>query len=187
MPVGCALSSLRELPADIKLTTRLYPVDFTEVRQRLESDLTARYDFALHLGQAPGAARIRLEQIAVNVAGHPEQPADEYGSLEPNGPVAYRSDLPLGTWAAGLRSKGIPVEVSHHAGTFLCNATLYWSHFLIERMGLPTQPMFVHLPLDTSQTLASQQGWPAMPAALTSLAVQALLAEMAMCGEPRTA
>lgn len=175
----CVEQLTRHLPSHIKLTTRLYPVDFAEVRSLLESDLRAGYDVALHLGQAPGAARIQLEQLAVNVAGHPEQVAEDFDVLEPNGPQAYRSALPLARWAKLLRGEGIPTAVSYHAGTYLCNATLYWSHYFAEHLRLPTKSAFVHLPLDVSQAVDAMQAWPAMPAATSAAAVQQLLVELA--------
>src|SRR5262245_50824012 len=60
----------RELPLEPKVVTRRYPVDFEQTRSRLFEDLAAGYDFALHLGQAPGIGRIHLEAIGVNVGGH---------------------------------------------------------------------------------------------------------------------
>ncbi len=58
----------RELPSGVELVTRRYPVDFAEVKRRLESDLTPEIDFAIHLGQAPGSGVIQLEALGINVA-----------------------------------------------------------------------------------------------------------------------
>ena len=41
----------RNLPEQPQVTTRLYPVDFSEMKERLEADLSAKFDFALHVGQ----------------------------------------------------------------------------------------------------------------------------------------
>src|SRR6478752_5809640 len=81
----------RELPADVKVVTRRYPVDFAAARQRLSDDLSANFDFALHLGQAPGIARIHLEAVGINIGGHSSQTPDECQPLEANGPTAYLS------------------------------------------------------------------------------------------------
>ena len=138
------------------VTTRLYPVDFDELRRRLETDLAADFDVAIHLGQAPGATSLCLEAVGLNVGGDPGQPAESYRPLVGDGPVAYQSSLPLQDWVQELRLAGIPASLSFHAGTFLCNATLYLTHYLAETMKLKTQATFIHLPLATSQAVAER-------------------------------
>jgi pyroglutamyl-peptidase len=156
--------------------TRLYPVDFAEVRRRLEEDLAQGFDAALHLGQAPGSTCLRLEAIAVNVQGVPDQPVFESDVLEAKGPVAYRSNLPLADWSAALCREGLPCQVSHHAGVYLCNATLYWSRYLCELHGWKTRATFVHLPLETSQVVAiPEEAWASLPASVAASALKFLL------------
>src|SRR5687767_10900573 len=94
----------RELPERPKIVTRRYPVDFELTRQKLADDLTADFDYALHLGQAPGSARIHLEAVAINVAGHSQQSPDDFPPLVPDGPAAYRTNLPLADWAGRMRA-----------------------------------------------------------------------------------
>ena len=53
---------VKDLPKAPAITTRLYPVEFQEVRRRLREDLQSNYDVALHLGQAPGSARPRIRR-----------------------------------------------------------------------------------------------------------------------------
>ncbi len=113
------------------------------------------------------------------MGGEPGQPDEQLRPLDLEGPVAYRSALPLGQWATQLREAGIPAEVSYHAGTYLCNATLYWSHLCAERMGLRTRSAFVHLPLDLSQTVGLTRATPALPTALSAAAVRRILSELA--------
>ena len=62
--------------------------------------MVADYDYALHLGQAPGIGRIQLEAIGINVGGHHEQTSDQFQPLIAGGPPAYQSSLPLADWAA---------------------------------------------------------------------------------------
>ncbi|MEX0586730.1 MAG: pyroglutamyl-peptidase I, partial [Pirellulales bacterium] len=166
------------LPVSPKITTRLYPVQFGEVRDRLAADLAANYDFALHLGQAPGSSLIRLEQVAINVGGDVGQTPDRYFTLCDDGPMAYRAPLPLDVWRRKLREAGLPVEVSYHAGTYLCNATLYWSCHLGQQMGLKTRSAFVHLPLELSQVLHGSLDQPSLPASVTAEALRLMLSEL---------
>jgi pyroglutamyl-peptidase len=168
-----------QLPSEPQITTRLYPVNFMKVKERLAKDLEANYDFALHLGQAPGSTRIQLESHAINVGGSAMQSPDTYRTLVDDGPVAYRSPLPLGPWASMLRDARIPAEISYHAGTYLCNATLYFSCFLVEQMALKTKSAFIHLPLDVSQTAAQAQHMAALPASTSAEGLRLILAEMA--------
>jgi len=165
----------RSLPVRPMLTTRLYPVDYACVRQLLARDLADRYDAVLHLGQAPGSSGVRLESLGINVAGNSRQRPEEFPPLVKDGPAAYQSQLPLGRYAAALREAGIPAEVSHHAGTYLCNATLYLTHHLCRALDLPTRATFVHLPLDPTQVDASCPAVPSLPACTSAAAVRMIL------------
>jgi pyroglutamyl-peptidase len=166
----------RELPQRPRIVTRRYPVDFATLRERLEADLQANYDYALHLGQAPGSPRLRLEAIGLNFGAERGQLPR---LLAGDGPVAYHTRLPLDEWSAQLNAAGIPAAVSYHAGTFLCNAMLYMSCYLAERMALATQSAFIHLPLDVSQIVDSTSDHPALPAALAAAGLRLILGELA--------
>ena len=165
----------KTMQADPEITTRRYPVDFEALRARLEHDLSEDYDYALHLGQAPGAGLIHLEAIGLNVGGNLHEPRERHGLLVESGPVAYRSTLPLNDWALQLRGQGIPVAVSYHAGTYLCNATLYLTHYLAERQRLRTQATFLHLPLDTAQAAIESKEIASLPKSVSALAVAQLV------------
>jgi pyroglutamyl-peptidase len=167
------------LPDQPKVTTRLYPVDFVALREKLAADLSLNFDYALHLGQNPGSGRIVLEAVGINVGGPPDQMPDAYEPLVKEGPVAYRSPLPLAAWAAKLRRAGIPAQVSYSAGTYLCNATLYLSHYLAEQQGLKTRCALVHLPLETSQVVAVSGDAASFPRATLAGAIRLVLDELA--------
>lgn len=174
----CLLELTRERPAEPAITTRRYPVDFRAARERLAQDLKANYDYALHLGQSPRSATIRLEEIGLNLGDLGAAPAERLQPLVAGGPVAYRSELPLADWAAKLRTAGIPAQVSQHAGTYLCNAVLYWSHYYSQQFALRTRSAFLHLPLDISQTLAERDELPSLPVAISARAVRLILEEL---------
>ena len=174
----CLLELTRELPTQPAITTRLYPVDFQATKERLAQDLKANYDYAIHLGQAPRSAAIRLEEIGLNVGGSCKEPIERLHPLATDGPTAYRTNQPLADWALKLRQAGIPAQVSYHAGTYLCNATLYWSHYLSARLGLRTRSAFIHVPLDISQTLAEREERSSLPAVVSAAAVRLILNEL---------
>jgi pyroglutamyl-peptidase len=163
----------RDLPILPQITTRLLPVDFDVVKRRLAEELRADYDYLLHLGQAPGSARIQLEAIGLNIACEEGSGIDRF--LCDDGPIAFRSRLPLFEWAEKVGAAGIPAEVSFHAGTYLCNAALYLTHYYIEQMGLKTQAAFVHLPLDPTQIVDEKDGVPSLSASLSAKAIRVIL------------
>lgn len=171
----------RDLPKDLQVTTRLYPVDFARVRDRLTQDLAQNYDVAIHLGQAPGEAAIRLETVGLNVRG-PARDGHADGSFGPlvdDGPLAYASALPMVELAQRLRAAGIPACVSHHAGTYVCNATFYFAHYFAEKMALSTRIGFLHLPLETSQAATDGTNLPSLPASVAAAAIREMLAAVA--------
>ncbi len=147
------LEALKSQAWETAAEFRVYPVDFAAARRMLAEDLAARYSLAIHLGQSPYARGLQLEAVALNVGGPPDAPPEHYDVLEADGPVAYRTALPVDRLASGLRGAGIAAQVSYHAGTYLCNAVYYWSHYLAARLGLETMPLFVHLPLVPEQVL----------------------------------
>lgn len=168
----------KQLTPAANVTTRLYPVDFDSVAKLLRRDLEADYDFALHLGQAPGSASIKLEAIGLNVGGRSEQRPEEFRELVEAGPVAYRSSLPLADWSNVLRAEGIPTTVSYHAGSFLCNATLYLSQHFSDTMNLKTQSAFIHLPLAYSQTAKQGKELSAMPSIMAGQALELVVKQL---------
>jgi pyroglutamyl-peptidase len=170
----------RQLPPEPKVITRRYPVDFEIARARLIEDLAAGYDYALHLGQAPGLSRIHLESIGINIGGHSSQNPDQFQPLVPGGPPAYRTSLPLADWAANIRALGIPCQVSYHAGTYLCNALLYLTHHIVHEQRLKTLATFVHLPLAPQQVLGERQDWPTLQSSQCAEAIRYILSR---CGD----
>lgn len=168
----------RELPPEPRIVTRLYPVDFEQVRSRLESDLAGDYDYAIHLGQAPGIGRIHLEAVGINIGGHSSLLPDQFQPLVEEGPVAFRSSLPLSAWAAKLREAGIPAQVSYHAGTYLCNAVLYLTHYSIAQRGLRTKAGFIHLPLCPEQVLEDRHDYATLPTTTVAQGLRLILEQL---------
>ncbi len=169
----------KSLPEQPSVTSRLYPVNLAEMRKQLSDDLDGDFDYAVHLGQAPGSTRISLEAVGLNLVG-PDPPSIEPRvPLVADGPVAYQTPLPLDQWATKLRQAGIPCGVSYHAGTYLCNATLYLSQYLADHRPSKTQPIFIHLPLELSQVVEDGKDAPALPRTTMAAAVRMLLDELA--------
>ncbi len=155
---------MRWYDGDAEITTRRYPVDLSRMSENLRKDLQANFDYAIHLGQAPGSTHIRLESIGLNVRSN--------GSpLIAKAAEAYRSGLPLDHCHRVLIAAGIPSEVSHHAGTYLCNAALYLSQHYSQAYGLRTRSLFMHIPLAPAQAAADKGTPPSMSTPMASAAV----------------
>ncbi len=165
----------RNTPTHPRIVTRRYPVDFARTRPLLEKDLAADFDAVFLLGQAPGRTAIELESIALNVGIDAVQKGDEGSVLDAEGPLALASTLPLHTWAAELRAASIPTRVSYHAGTYLCNAALYWTLLTAQRRNLKTKATFVHLPLAASQVVNESPVPASMPSNMAAEAVRMML------------
>ena len=180
----CLAQLLPLLGPDMAATTRIYPVVFDAARPLLEADLRQGYDLAIHLGQVQNSARIRLEAVGLNVGVSPGSAEADAFRLDDTGPAAYQSSLPLAQWAERLRSENMPAYVSYHAGTYLCNATLYWAHHYIRQHGLSTQVCFVHVPLDISQVAGLPSDYMTLP---SELAARALLRLIEMWSTPSLA
>jgi pyroglutamyl-peptidase len=146
------------------VVTRRYPVDFQAASDRLRKDLLDRYDYTIHLGQIPGGPVIKLESTGLNIRTDGEPLVD-------GAPAAYRTSLPLREIRDELLAAAIPAEVSHYAGTYLCNALLYLSQHFAAQLHLPTRSMFIHLPLAPQQVALAGKSLPSCDIQMMSRAV----------------
>ncbi|MBI1899893.1 MAG: pyroglutamyl-peptidase I [Planctomycetia bacterium] len=170
------LEQLRsDLGAACDATFRVYPVHFALVRKRLAADLAIGFDVAVHLGQAGGRPEVCLEAFALNVGGEIGRPPETFRLIEPGGPDVYRTPLPLGRIARRVRAARLPVAVSYHAGTYLCNATYYWSQHLGRQLGLATRSLFVHLPFTPEQAAREKPACQGLSPTTTARAVRIVL------------
>lgn len=120
-------------------TAELLPVTVEageEVSRRWADDAL----LLVHFGVATKRREVCLERYAHNWW----QDLDEDRPMRlAEGPGALEVALPLDDWAAQLtHASGVRWRVSHDAGTFVCNATLYHS---LQALG-PERALFVHIP-----------------------------------------
>ena len=102
-------------------------------------------------GQAERDTGLSVERFALNLddAGTLDNDgvAASAGPIDPAGPVAYRSGLPVDEIVAALRAEGIPAAPSRDAGGYLCNHVFYVLMRLLEQERPQTRGGFVHVPL----------------------------------------
>ncbi len=101
--------------------------------------------------------------------------ANDHRPLVADGPLAYSSSILAGPISERIRLAGIPVGVSHHGGTYLCNAALYYALHQIASQELPCQAVFVHLPLDITQAAAYSAPIASLPSAVSAQALRIIL------------
>lgn len=169
----------RNLPERPKIVTRRYPVDFARIGERVHEDLIGEPDFAIHLGQAPGSSKIRIETLAINL-GADGNPSHAKGRpLASHGPDAIFSNVDVERVLAGLVESQIPCELSYHAGTYLCNALLYYSLLIAQERKLKTRSVFLHLPFTTQQAVCDSKSVPSLPVELMAEAVRIAIQSLA--------
>ncbi len=154
-----------EVLAGHRVVAAVLPTAFGAALERLDTLLQAhRPALVLACGLAGGRAAISFERVAINLddARIPDnagaRPVDR--AVVPGGPAAYFSTLPVKAMREALRAAGLPAEVSHSAGTFVCNHVFYG---LMHRLAQPAlagvRGGFVHLPW------LPGQGEPSLPLA----------------------
>jgi pyroglutamyl-peptidase len=109
------------------------------------------------LGLAMGAPAPRVETVAINAAhfgvADNDGDAPSGGEAFADGPAARRATWDGPAVVAAIEAEGIPARLSFHAGTHLCNASLFTCLGLLERRAPAVPCGFLHLPLLPEQVL----------------------------------
>lgn len=144
---------------DISLTKVILPVTYDI--SKLE-DLMAHYpnfDLILHLGEAQNRKKVSLEAIAINKQGASIQ--DNRGITKQDeiifqdGPVGYETTIPLKKIISQISNPHL--EISYHAGTYICNLTYYHSLHYINTHQMSQLCLFIHYPLFGENTLSLEE------------------------------
>lgn len=122
------------------------PVEFEVGFQRLRDEIGLfRPDTVLSFGLAAGRRTIDLERFAVNWRESSSMGASVVaGELLPDCPLALASTLPIESIFDKAKGAGLPMGISHSAGTYVCNDVFYrmQKHFLRSRV----RSGFIHVP-----------------------------------------
>ena len=150
-------------PEGVELETAVLPVAYARAADELRAALrSANPDRVVCFGQADGRTGISVERFAHNLDDRTKidnEGASSGTEIDPAGPVAYRSSLPVDELVEKLRAAGIPAAVSHDAGGFLCNHVFYALMRELEHHP-GAAGGFVHVPLLPEQAL--EQSVPSM-------------------------
>jgi len=124
------------------------PVAYAHAADVLRAALRERDpDLVICFGLAESRSAVSVERFAHNLdeasTSDNESASGSGSEIEPGGPLACRSSLPVDAIVAALRAQEIPVEVSRDAGGFLCNHVFY---VLMRTLGNDSRGGFVHVP-----------------------------------------
>ena len=131
--VNSSASAVALLPQTLgghTIDTLILPVSYTRSDKLLLERIRATSpDAVVCVGQNAGSADVRVESTAGNYAHSEAEDNDHnlwlYRSIDMSGAPSYRSTLPIEAIVRNLHAAGIPAEVSHSAGTFVCNCLMY--------------------------------------------------------------
>jgi len=126
---------------------RLLPVDFETAREA--GTYAAGFDSVIHVGLAAATPWIRLERFAHNLRmrtdnSEQEDNPDAVATLVPGEALALETTFSVGKLRRRL-SGNWDIRHSRDAGTYVCNATYYWSL----RNAPEARVLFVHVPIWT--------------------------------------
>lgn len=170
-----------------RIAVRCLPVAFGQALGVLRAALRRGPALVLAVGQAGGRTAISIERIAINLDdariadNRGAQPIDR--PVVRGGPAAYFCRLPVKAMRGALRDAGIPAEISHSAGTFVCNHVFYGlMHALRHRPHV--RAGFVHIPYSPEQA-ARHPGAPSLAVDLVGLALERLVESALTASERR--
>ena len=151
-----ALKLLPETIATAKIHILRLPVVFGKNGALLEQSIDELDpDIIICVGQAGGRSGLTFEKIAINCqnASVPDndgnQPHDE--PVIEQGPAAYFATLPLSQMIASCKKAGFKAEFSYHAGTYVCNDTMYRLLHLLASGASKARGGFIHVPFVPEQ------------------------------------
>ncbi|WP_025025501.1 pyroglutamyl-peptidase I [Caldalkalibacillus mannanilyticus] len=142
----------------------ILPVRFNEsAKELIDVFEEIQPDVVISLGLAAGRNRITPERVAINCNdGEPDNEGMSYcdQAIQPDGPAAYFSTLPLRQIVDTLQEHQFPAEISNSAGTYLCNNIMYQMLHYIDEQGLDVRSGFIHIPASHELTIQSRKGYP---------------------------
>lgn len=167
-PSQVLVQSLPEQHQAVSLVKCILPVHHQQAPERVLYLLEKhKPDGVLAFGLAAGRAKISLERVAINLLDFaiPDNAGVQYSNqpIDPLGPAAYFSTLPLASLFSSLKNAGIPAEISLSAGAYLCNQVFYTLMHATSKQAQPIPAGFIHLPALPEQTAGSDHALPTMP------------------------
>ncbi|MCA9562684.1 MAG: hypothetical protein KC561_04300 [Myxococcales bacterium] len=129
------------------IVTHVLPVSWNRIERSLRETLE-RVRPTIHIGLGMSKAdHLGLERIAVNFRGIDRRDAEgltpDNEELAPDAPLALRSSIPFEQISRRL-GRDYPHRLSGSAGDYLCNAVMFFSHWVAQTSSHLSA--FVHVP-----------------------------------------
>lgn len=144
--------TVKELPDQIgqwQVIKKEIPVTFADAqKQILKLIEQLNPDAVIATGYNAAADRLHLEYVALNLDharipdNNGQQPRQK--PIEPGGPPARETRLPVFELEAKLEKEGVPAKVSFSAGTYVCNHVMYTLLSVCQKRNIPGG--FIHIP-----------------------------------------
>lgn len=170
---------LQELPDTLEGITLIkvnVPVEFDTCTETVMSAVRRETpDAVILLGQAGGRDAVTPERIGINLDD--ARMADNAGKcpkdvpIDPEGPAAYFSTLPVREIVEAIAEKEIPARISNSAGTYVCNHLMYSVLHSFAKEGRKVPCGFIHVPY-LSEQVKDKEGVYGMALAEMSEAVK---------------
>ena len=127
------------------------PMKYAEIRGIISGLIDKHQPAAvICTGVSSIATDIPVERVAINVGSADGRVNFGYERLDqilnPDGPTAYWSTLPIREIVEAIKEEGIPAHISNSAGTQGCNLVFYHLMDLIAEKNLGILGGFVHVP-----------------------------------------
>lgn len=176
-PAWEAVKRLPDAVAGAQLIKLEVPTAFYRCGPAVEAAIEAhRPDAVVCVGQAGGRACVTVERVAINLAdaaipdNEGKSPVDV--PIVPDGPAAYFATLPVKAIVRHIRAHGLPCQLSHTAGTFVCNCLMYQVlHFAAAQKPHP-RAGFIHVPFTEEQAAGKPGNTPSAPLAAITKALE---------------
>jgi pyroglutamyl-peptidase len=141
-----------------RVASRLMPCVYGAAIARLKIEIAAlKPAIVVCVGQAGGRTEVSIERVAINLddARIPDnsgaQPLDR--PVVADGPCAYFTSLPAKAIVWALCEAGIPADLSHSAGTFVCNHIFYGACHARAMSRARFRAGFIHIPYSPAQAV----------------------------------
>lgn len=157
-PAYEAVKLLPDTIAGAEIIKLEIPTVFSKSGPAVEAGIQAHDpDVVLNVGQAGGRACVTIERVGINLAearipdNAGEQPVDE--PLQPDGPAAYFTTLPIKAMVQNVRDHGLPCHISYTAGTYVCNCVMYNVLHMAATKYPKIRAGFIHVPFASEQVV----------------------------------
>ena len=153
-----AVKALPDRINGVTIQKALLPVIYEDAALALMAQLKRFHPhLLLSVGQAGGSSGVRVERAALNVmdANAPDNSGRRCAGepIRSEGPGGYLSTLDTVGLCQAIAATGIPVEISYHAGTYVCNCVFYTGLHAAATQYPGMKVGFLHLPYMEGQSV----------------------------------